>query len=61
MIGLVDYDLWKNSSTNLYVPNLEIMKLAAYYKLEKKQFCRLISPDETELIGYDEIYFFSLI
>lgn len=59
MIGLVDYDLWKNSSTNLYVPNLEIMKLAAYYKLEKKQFCRLISPDETELIGYDEIYFFS--
>lgn len=59
MIGLVDYDLWENSSTRLYVPNLEIMKLATYYKLEKKQFCRLVSPQETELTGYDKIYFFS--
>ena len=59
MIGLVDYDLWENSSTRLYVPNLEIMKLATYYKLEKRHFCRLISPEETELVGYDKIYFFS--
>ena len=28
MIGLVDYDLWTRSSTSLYIPNLEIMKLA---------------------------------
>ena len=59
MSGLVDYDLWENSSTRLYVPNLEIMKLATYYKLEKRHFCRLISPEETELVGYDKIYFFS--
>ena len=35
------------------------MKLATYYKLEEKQFCRLMSLDETELTAYDKIYFFS--
>ena len=59
MIGLVDYDLLTRSSKSLYIPNLEIMKLATYYKLEEKQFCRLMSLDETELTAYDKIYFFS--
>lgn len=59
MIGLVDWDIYQDSSSKLHVPNLEIMKLAAYYKLEKKEFCRLISPNETDLDGYDKIYFFS--
>lgn len=59
MIGLVDYDLQLSTSTQLLVPNLEIMKLATYYKLEENTFCRLINLNETELTGYDKIYFFS--
>lgn len=59
MIGLVDYDLWTRSSTSLYIPNLEIMKLASYYKVEEKTFCQLVSPDETELEPYEQIFFFS--
>lgn len=57
MIGLVDYDF--QIASTLVPPNLEIMKLAAYYKTEKNIFCRLISLDETELTNYDKIYFFS--
>ena len=35
------------------------MKLASYYKLEEKTFCQLVSPEETELEAYDQIFFFS--
>lgn len=59
MIGLVDYDLQTSTSIKLAPPNLEIMKLAAYYKREENTFCRLISLDETELSSYDKIFFFS--
>ena len=59
MIGLVDYDLWTRSSTSLYIPNLEIMKLASYYKLEENTFCQLISPTEENLEPFEKIFFFS--
>ena len=59
MIGLVDYDLYSSISTNQLIPNLEIMKLASYYKVEKNTFCRLIPLDEQDLTAYDKIYFFS--
>ena len=59
MIGLVDYDIYQSRGTNLHPPNLEIMKLASYYKTEESQFCRLVSLNEELLDGYDKIYFFS--
>ena len=59
MIGLVDYDFYSSTSTTRLIPNIEIMKLATYYRNEKNIFCRLIGLDETELTGYDKIYFFS--
>ena len=59
MIGLVDLALQQWDKPQLCPPNLEIMKLAAYYKQEENQFCRLLSLDETELTGYDKIYVFS--
>ena len=59
MIGLVDYDLQTTSSQSLLVPNLQIMKLATYYRMEENTFCRLIPLDDTNLDNYDKIYFFS--
>lgn len=60
MIGLIDYDLQTCQSSRLHPPNLEIMKLATYYKIEQQQFCRLIPIINNEdLTHYDEIYFFS--
>ena len=59
MIGLVDYDFYSSTSTTKLIPNIEIMKLATYYRNEKNIFCRLIGLDETELTSYDKIYFFS--
>lgn len=59
MIGLVDLDLQQSSSSTSLIPNLEIMKLATYYRLEENTFCRLISLNEKELSQYDKIYFFS--
>ena len=59
MMGLVDYDLQTSTSVNLAHPNLEIMKLATYYKTEKNLFCRLVSLDEEDLTNYSKIYFFS--
>lgn len=59
MIGLVDLDLQQSTSKTLLVPNLEIMKLATYYRVEENQFCRLINLNEQELSSYDKIYFFS--
>jgi len=59
MIGLVDYDFYSSTSTTSLIPNIEIMKLATYYRNEKNTFCRLIDLDETELTCYDKIYFFS--
>lgn len=59
MIGLVDLDLQQNTSLLLCPPNVEIMKLANYYKTEENKFCRLIGLDEQELSSYDKIYVFS--
>lgn len=59
IIGLVDLDLQQSTSKTLLVPNLEIMKLATYYRVEENKFCRLIDLDEQELSSYDIIYFFS--
>ncbi len=59
MIGLVDYDLQTSESKNLTPPNLEIMKLATYYKTEHNLFCRLVPLDETTIGDYEKIYFFS--
>lgn len=59
MIGLVDYDLQTSTSVKLTAPNIEIMKLATYYKIEENKFCRLISLEEKELSSYEKIYFFS--
>ena len=58
MIGLVDLNLQK-AEKSLPPPNLEIMKLAEYYKIEENTFCRIINLDETELSGYEKIYIFS--
>lgn len=59
MIGLVDYDFCVSTNNNALIPNLEIMKLASYYRSEENTFCRLLSLEEEELNGYDKIYFFS--
>ena len=59
MIGLIDFDLQVSNSTNALIPNLDIMKLATYYRAEENTFCRLVGLDETELTGYEKIYFFS--
>lgn len=59
MIGLIDYDLQTSTSLKLVPPNIEIMKLAAYYRQEENHFCRLMSLEETELSAYDMIYIFS--
>ena len=59
MIGLVDYDFQTNTSMRLCPPNLEIMKLANYYKSEQNKYCRLINLNQQQLSGYEKIYFFS--
>ena len=59
MIGLLDLDLQLSTSTKLLIPNLEIMKLATYYKIEESQFCRLVDLNETDFSIYDKIYCFS--
>lgn len=59
IIGLLDYDLLQSESITRIVPNLEIMKLATYYRVEKNHFCRLLSLDEEDLESYEKIYFFS--
>ena len=59
MIGLVDLQLQSWPKLQLCPPNLEIMKLAAYYQGEENKFCRLINLDETEFGGYEKIYVFS--
>ena len=59
MIGLLDLDLQLSTSIKLHPPNLEIMKLATYYKIEEQKFCRLINLNETDLTSYDKIYIFS--
>lgn len=59
MIGLIDYDLQTSKSETRLLPNLEIMKLATYYRFEENKFCRLIALDETELASYSVIYVFS--
>ena len=59
MIGLVDYDFQTAFSLSSFVvPNLEIMKLATYYR-NNETFCRLIDLQETALENYETIYFFS--
>ena len=59
MIGLVDLQLQQWDKPILCPPNLEIMKLATYYKTEENHFCRIINLDEQELGGYEKIYVFS--
>ena len=59
IIGLLDYDYLQSTSTSIIIPNLEIMKLATYYKTEENQFCRLLTLEEQELDTYEKIYFFS--
>lgn len=59
MIGLVDYDFQSAPLNHLPPPNIEIMKLATYYKTEENLFCRIIGLEESELSSYDKIYFFS--
>lgn len=59
MIGLLDYDYCSSNFIKDLIPNLEIMKIAEYYRIEKSQFCRLLSLNESELSSYDKIYFFS--
>ena len=56
MIGLIDLDLQSSTSVNLTPPNLEIMKLATYYRIEENKFCRLIPLNETNFMGYEKIY-----
>ena len=58
MIGLVDLN-WQKADLILPPPNLEIMKLAEYYKYEENKFCRIIGLEETELTGYEKVYIFS--
>ena len=53
MIGLYDADLF---SAQKPIPNLEVMKLAAYYVQEKRQVCRLLTPYEKNLDIYDIVY-----
>jgi hypothetical protein len=59
MIGLVDYDFQSAPIIHMHPPNIEIMKLATYYRTEENLFCRIIGLEETELTNYDKIYFFS--
>ena len=58
-MGLVDLQLQSWDKPQLCPPNLEIMKLATYYKQEENKFCRLINLDESELSNYEKIYIFS--
>ena len=58
MIGLVDL-AFQQAKGDLPPPNLEIMKLAEYYRQEENKYCRLIPLDETEFSGYEIIYVFS--
>lgn len=61
MIGLLDYDWCSNSSTstNRLIPNIEVMKLSSYYKIEEQQFCRMLTLEENDLTTYDKIFFVS--
>ena len=59
MIGLIDLQLQSWDKPQLCPPNLEIMKLASYYRYEENKFCRLIDLKETEFSGYEYIYIFS--
>lgn len=59
MIGLVDVQLQQWPELQLCPPNLEIMKLATYYKQEKNIYCRLVGLEEEELSAYDKVYVFS--
>ena len=59
MIGLLDLDWSLSTSTTFLIPNIEIMKLASYYKIEENQFCRLLTFDDTDLNSYEKIYIFS--
>ena len=59
MIGLVDYDFQTEKSINLHPPNIQIMKLASYYKREENKFCKLVSLDDSDPDAYEKIYFFS--
>lgn len=53
MIGLYDADLFFD---NKVLPNLEVMKLAAYYTQKHREVCRLLTPLDKDLSAYDAIF-----
>lgn len=57
MIGFYDPYLFESSNGKLNPPNVDIMKLATYYK-EQNVFNRLILPGES-VESYDKVYCFS--
>ena len=60
MIGLVDYDALTTIRAKSIRLNLEIMKLASYYRTEENETCKLLSlQEEEDLDSYRAIYFFS--
>ena len=59
MIGLVDLHLQSCTDLQLCPPNLEILKLATYYKKEENRFCRIINLDEQDLTSYSKIYIYN--
>ena len=58
MIGLLDLDIYQFLPKKI-IPNLEIMKLAAYYRQEENVQCQLLSLDMQELSSFKTIYCFS--
>lgn len=59
IVGLVDYDFQTNTSIKLCPPNLQIMKLANYYKVEQNKYCKIVDLNQQDFSGYQKIYFFS--
>lgn len=59
MIGLVDLQLQQWPKLQLCPPNIEIMKLATYYKQEENKFCRIVGLEEEDLSIYSKVYVFS--
>ena len=59
MIGLVDFDFQSQTKLNPDPPNIEIMKLANYYRTEENKFSMLVDLNADNFEGFEKIYFFS--
>ena len=59
MIGLVDFDFQSQTKLNPDPPNIEIMKLANYYRTEENKFSMLVDLNTDNFEGFEKIYFFS--